>query len=355
MVRSSPGGDEILFGEILVVAVAGIACRHDNHDARPDQPGNLDTQRALSAREPFRIERIPDGQVHAVDLEIASVGVDLVDVMQRSHDRALIPVATVIEDPIADQLAHGRNTGHLVDLLDAVGDVVVLVALGPHHLRVVRYARDDPRHVGAVAVPVGRRRGLARQVGEVAVYERRGHVQVAVLREMRVVGLDTRIEYRPDDVLSGGGKRRARCGGLDGVSGLVDQRVGFEVGPDSVDRRRRMAPVELNDPANRCDRQPREDVLPVAIARDLTFALPGLGFCLVDVIADRGRRAVESQGVPEVEVDHHRKHFRRLRLAHAFQQRNGDDRAVKVAGIESGITRTWHKGHNASAFDEPQG
>jgi hypothetical protein len=55
-------------------------------------------------------------------------------------------------------------------------------------------------------------------------------------------------------------------------------------------------PVELNDPTNQPSRQPSENMLRITVARDLSCALSRVGFCLLNVAADRGSGSVKPCG-----------------------------------------------------------
>ena len=60
-------------------AVAGVAGGDDHHHAAPHEPIDLDAQRALAAGEPLRLEVVADAHVDAVNLQPASVAVDLLN------------------------------------------------------------------------------------------------------------------------------------------------------------------------------------------------------------------------------------------------------------------------------------
>ena len=71
---------------LVTMPIAGVAGRDDDHDARPDEAIDFDAQRALAAREPFRLEVVADAQVHAVHEQPPAVAVEPLDVLERRDD-----------------------------------------------------------------------------------------------------------------------------------------------------------------------------------------------------------------------------------------------------------------------------
>ena len=73
-------------------AVAAVARRDDDDDARFDQAVDLHAERAVAAGEPLRIERIAEAEVDAVDFKLAPVVIDQLYVRDGRDDVARIPM-----------------------------------------------------------------------------------------------------------------------------------------------------------------------------------------------------------------------------------------------------------------------
>src|SRR4029077_5990308 len=78
-------------------AIAGVSCGYNDDYARSHETIDLDAQRTLSTRKPFRIEIISETDVNSVDHIQTTVAVLLLDVRDRRNQIADFAVTLVVE------------------------------------------------------------------------------------------------------------------------------------------------------------------------------------------------------------------------------------------------------------------
>ena len=105
-------------------AVARVAGGDHDDNAGFHQPIDLNTERALAAREPLRLEVIPEAHVHPVDEQPPSLAIDLLHMVDRGDKIAHGAFSIFIEHAEANEFAPRRHPADPIELRLLVFDVL---------------------------------------------------------------------------------------------------------------------------------------------------------------------------------------------------------------------------------------
>src|SRR5579872_4379297 len=95
-------------------SVAGVACGDNNDDTALYQAIHFGAERTLARRKPARVERVAQTHVEAMDVDVASMVVELLDVSDRGKNVADVSGPLTVENLQAHQLAAGRHAAEFV-------------------------------------------------------------------------------------------------------------------------------------------------------------------------------------------------------------------------------------------------
>jgi hypothetical protein len=195
--------------DCVLVSIARVSRRDNDHNARTNHAIDHVAQRALSAGKPFGVEVIADAQIHTVDLQVFSVPVDAIDFLERGDEIAHLPVPFLVEHLHAHDRAFRSDATNVRQRDDVVHHVARFVLmprdrgdgmrlLTGRDIRCVQLAGNDARHVRSMTEFVDERAlGFTGANGEIAMTQRRVELQRVVLSKMRMISLHAGVEHRP--------------------------------------------------------------------------------------------------------------------------------------------------------------